>query len=62
MYDPECETLAEYFLREQPYTKATGPAYEARVKSLAQTIQDAIEEWFFDQAERPPQQAMAKEK
>jgi hypothetical protein len=49
MYDPECETLAEHFLSDEP--QKLGPAfehYEARVKQLAQAIQDAVESWCED--------------
>jgi hypothetical protein len=45
MYDPECETLAEHFLQDDDYTKYTKAKHEARVRSLAQAIQDAVEEW-----------------
>lgn len=39
-YDPDCEDLAEKFLEDaSPYTSA-------EMKSLAQAIQDAIENWF----------------
>jgi hypothetical protein len=40
-YDPKCFSLAEDFLDDhRPFT-------EAEAQDLAQTIQDAIEDWFF---------------
>ena len=39
-YDPKCQSLAEDFLDDhRPFT-------EAEAQDLAQTIQDAIEDWF----------------
>jgi hypothetical protein len=40
MYDVKCGELAEHFLADHP---APGPRL---TKELAQTIQDAIEDWF----------------
>lgn len=42
MYDPKCEELAEHFL-----ANATVPTVADPKASLAQYIQDAVEEWFF---------------
>ena len=50
LYDPECQTLAEHFLQDEPSTLATAPRYEQRVRSLAEAIQDAVEEWFADES------------
>lgn len=42
-YDPQCELLAEYFLRKYD----TGLFDRITIThDLAQHIQDAIEEWF----------------
>lgn len=38
-YDAKCEELAEYFLQEVRYT-------ELELEDLAQTIQNAIENWM----------------
>jgi hypothetical protein len=38
-YDPECESLAWYFLNG---TRAT----ESDIAALAQTIQDVIQDWL----------------
>lgn len=40
-YDGRCGDLARVFLED-----ATGDKSEAAVQSLAQTIQDAIEDWI----------------
>jgi hypothetical protein len=40
-YDIECEHLARHFLDGAHQT-------EANIADLAQTIQIAIEDWFFD--------------
>jgi hypothetical protein len=48
MYDPECQTLAEHFLTDESHTRSAFAEYEARVKALAQAIQDAIEAWCED--------------
>jgi Mn-dependent DtxR family transcriptional regulator len=40
-YDPKCHLLAEQFLSDHL------PFSEAENDDLAQTIQDAIEDWFF---------------
>jgi hypothetical protein len=40
-YDTKCHDLAEAFLAEQPEKLKT------RVADLAQTIQDAIEDWLW---------------
>ena len=43
-FDPKCFSLAEDFLDDhRPFT-------EAEANDLAQTIQDAIEAWFFDRS------------
>ncbi len=40
MYDAKCEELAEYFLTGEKAVKSRD------VTELAQTIQDAIEDWL----------------
>ena len=42
-YDPECESLALYFLREE--WGNNWPPPDNLVRSLSQSIQDAIEAW-----------------
>ena len=39
MHDPACHTLAEMFLTDTP-------ALMPKVDELAQTIQDAVEDWI----------------
>ena len=46
MYDPRCQDLAEEFLSDEPFIRATFVIHEQRVKQLAQVIQDAIEGWL----------------
>jgi hypothetical protein len=41
-FDPKCYELAEYFLHDN------GAATEQHKSDLAQTIQDAIEDWSID--------------
>jgi hypothetical protein len=41
-YDPKCEDLAAAFLADHP------PFSRFEKEHLAQTIQDAIEDWFAD--------------
>jgi hypothetical protein len=41
-YDSKCEELAKHFLADHE------PFSEAEKESLASTIQQAIENWFFD--------------
>lgn len=43
-YDPKCGELARYFLDKDMET-------DDRASDLAQSIQDAIERWFEDNAE-----------
>jgi hypothetical protein len=52
-YDPECESLAEHFLRHEPNTRDTYVMFEARVKSLALAIQQAVEDWCADNPAQP---------
>jgi hypothetical protein len=42
-YDERCYELAQYFLTDQPIHDKT----EANVASLAQHIQDTVEDWFL---------------
>ncbi len=55
-YDPECAKLATHFL--------AADAIDRTRKSLAQHIQDAVEEWFhereWEQAEAERQQPPAR--
>ena len=44
-YDPACETLADHFLVDYPTVHP-----EAR-KDLAQTIQEAVEDWCAEHLE-----------
>jgi len=44
-YDADCEDLAESFLAEYPHTKLDSA-------KLAQTIQDAIEDWMRRKEEK----------
>jgi hypothetical protein len=46
-YDPDCETLAEHFLQDDPVEPIAeaGRAHDLRVRELAQYIQDAVEDW-----------------
>jgi hypothetical protein len=46
-YDPECEKLAELFVDES----YTGKVRKKIVQTLAQSIQDHIEEWLEGFAE-----------
>ena len=50
-YDARCEELAEHFLDEKPRN-------DEHVRKLAQTIQDAIEDWLRerDEASSQPKQ------
>jgi hypothetical protein len=43
-YDPRCEDLALYFLSDEVHD-------DEHVQKLAQTIQDAIEDWLRDKEE-----------
>ena len=45
-YDPKCEDLAEAFLDDHK------PFSRFEKEDLAQTIQDAIEDWFLDRETR----------
>jgi hypothetical protein len=47
-WDPKGEELAEPFLADEPYPTQTTATDEARVKSLARAIQQAIEDWLDD--------------
>jgi len=40
MYDPKCEELAEYFLRDEDDMPKNAK------KELAQQIQDTVEDWL----------------
>jgi hypothetical protein len=42
MFDPKCEELARYFLRGRSVT-------EHQIQSLADEIQDVIEDWLFSE-------------
>ena len=46
MHDPACQDVAEHFLADESYTQETATAHERRVYSLAETIQEAIENWL----------------
>jgi hypothetical protein len=52
MYDPNCHDLAEHFLDDETaggfHDWDVVQAHRARVKELAQAIQDAIEAWLED--------------
>ena len=48
-YDPECETLARYFLHD-----IAGDVTELQVHELAGVIQEAIEDWFVAQLRPKP--------
>jgi hypothetical protein len=50
-YDPACENLAELFLES---TGTVRPPRPADIASLAQTIQDAIEDWLTNFEEGTP--------
>jgi lauroyl/myristoyl acyltransferase len=45
-YDPKCEELARHFLPDAPV-----PSED--IQNLAQTIQDAIEDWLQPYPEEP---------
>lgn len=47
LYDLRCRDLAEYFLEDDDTNTAqTAGVHHAQIVSLAQAIQDAIEEWI----------------
>lgn len=46
-YDPRCEELAEHFLNAETHDGE-------HVRKLAQTIQDAIEDWLTELRQCPP--------
>lgn len=45
MHDPNCDDLARHFLQDEPGSHDA--KYEARVESLAEAIQQAVEGWFL---------------
>jgi hypothetical protein len=45
-YDPQCEELARYFLRDEPAGSAE--AREGQVNDLAGVIQRAVEDWIAE--------------
>jgi hypothetical protein len=47
-YDTECKVLAEHFLSDEPSATA------ADADSLAQAIQEAVEDWFTTREGPPP--------
>jgi len=49
LVDPECHTLAEYFLGDDDTVGTV--EHESRVQSLAEAIQDAVETWMEEEAE-----------
>jgi hypothetical protein len=56
-YDQQCEELARHFLEgvtgEDPEPGETSAlAQHKKVTALAQHIQDAVEDWFSDQARK----------
>ncbi len=46
LFDPQCQELAEHFLQHEV-------ADVGRVKSLAIAIQQAVEDWYLDNAQTP---------
>lgn len=54
LFDPACQECAEHFLAES-FTSETATGQAARVQSLAQSIQIAVEEWFHDSELSPEQ-------
>lgn len=58
-YDPQCLTLAEHFLREEPC--AFNPiTFRAHCHSLALTIQEAVEDWAYEPEAEVPAAAEIK--
>ena len=53
-YDSKCEELAEIFL--DAHNDHNKPFSQAEKEDLAQTIQDAIEDWFFARENRTEEQ------
>ena len=51
MIDRKCRALAEAFLADQPLptrSSSDDREHQQQVRALAQRIQDAIEQWFFE--------------
>ena len=46
-YDERCEDLAEYFLSDKQHD-------DEQLQKLAQTIQDAVEDWLLEKEEPKP--------
>jgi len=48
LFDPACQDLAEHFLQDEKFINATMAVHMARVRSLSQAIQVAVEDWCAD--------------
>jgi hypothetical protein len=57
-YDPECEKLAEHFLRDDRLAHTEGHA--ARIHALAADIQQAVEAWCDANAEQDSMETFDK--
>lgn len=49
LYDPKCHELATHFLGDD---EVAPDVNERRIQSLAQAIQEAVEDWIADEEDR----------
>lgn len=50
-FDPKCRELAEHFYTDEMVTASTLAEEAEQIDSLAQSIQNAVEDWF--RSDRP---------